>query len=122
MPPGSTGRVGGSGRIRFRVAIHGDADDLLQDEVRAAGALVPGLPVDGGGHARAGEHGRLLRLGGTEAGGDDDDERSPRRRLMGTAAAALGWRPSEFWSSTPHEFWAAIEGWQAMHCVSDDDQ
>jgi hypothetical protein len=34
---------------------------------------------------------------------------------MGLAAAALGWRASEWWSATPHEFWAAFEGWKALN-------
>lgn len=40
---------------------------------------------------------------------------------MGIAAAALGWRPSEYWASTPHEFWAAFEGWEAMNRRPDND-
>src|SRR3546814_7549048 len=56
----------------------------------------------------------LHRQGGSEAGDDEQDGSSPRRRLMGIAAAALGWRPNEYWGSTPHEFWAAFEGWEAM--------
>ncbi|WP_242149621.1 phage tail assembly chaperone [Sphingomonas sp. BAUL-RG-20F-R05-02] len=36
---------------------------------------------------------------------------------MGVAAAALGWRPREFWASTPSEFWAAIRAYERMHCV-----
>ena len=34
---------------------------------------------------------------------------------MGLASAMLGWRPTQFWSSTPHEFWAAVEGWERMN-------
>jgi hypothetical protein len=26
-------------------------------------------------------------------------------------AAAIGWRPWEFWTATPHELLAAIDGW-----------
>ena len=26
--------------------------------------------------------------------------------------AVLGWTPDQFWESTPHEFWTAIEGHQ----------
>jgi len=36
---------------------------------------------------------------------------------MAIAAAALGWRPREWFTSTPHEFWAAIEGWEEMNRV-----
>lgn len=39
---------------------------------------------------------------------------------MSFAAAALHWRPSEFWSATPHEFWAAVEGWERMNCAKPD--
>jgi hypothetical protein len=28
---------------------------------------------------------------------------------MGFAISRLGWRPNDFWRSTPHEFWAAYE-------------
>lgn len=28
---------------------------------------------------------------------------------MGAASVILGWRPWDFWRSTPHEFWSAIE-------------
>ena len=34
---------------------------------------------------------------------------------MGIAAAALGWRPAEFWDATPHEFWAGLEVWREMN-------
>ncbi|WP_420852805.1 phage tail assembly chaperone [Sphingomonas panacis] len=53
-------------------------------------------------------------IGGTEGDGDDDD-RDPRRRLAGIATSALGWTPATFWSSTPHEFWAAFEVWKSMN-------
>ena len=36
---------------------------------------------------------------------------------MGIAAAALMWRPSDFWSATPHEFHAAWEAYAAMNTV-----
>lgn len=26
-------------------------------------------------------------------------------------AAAIGWRPPEFWAATPHELLAAVDGW-----------
>ena len=29
--------------------------------------------------------------------------------MMGQAAVDLGWRASQFWSATAHEYWAAIE-------------
>lgn len=38
---------------------------------------------------------------------------------MGIAASALGWRPQEFWQSTPHEFWAAWTVWETMNCVKE---
>lgn len=31
---------------------------------------------------------------------------------MGRAAILFGWRPSEFWESTPVEFWALIEAYR----------
>lgn len=34
---------------------------------------------------------------------------------METALGYLGWSPSEFWSSTPHELMAAIDGWNKAH-------
>ena len=37
---------------------------------------------------------------------------------MGIAAAALGWRPREFWDATPPEFFAAVEQWREMNTVS----
>lgn len=40
---------------------------------------------------------------------------------MGIAAVLLGWRPAEYWSSTPCEFWAAIEAWEEQHPSADDD-
>ncbi len=39
---------------------------------------------------------------------------------MGLAAAALQWRPHEFWKATPAEFWAAIEGFERFNRVPDD--
>lgn len=39
---------------------------------------------------------------------------------MGLAAAALSWRPHEFMAATPHEFWAAIEGYEAFNARPDD--
>lgn len=38
---------------------------------------------------------------------------------MGIAAAALHWPPATWWASTPHEFWAAMEGIEAMNRVED---
>ncbi|WP_431312172.1 phage tail assembly chaperone [Sphingomonas immobilis] len=32
----------------------------------------------------------------------------------------LGWRPQEFWGSTPSEFWAAARAYERMHCVRDE--
>jgi hypothetical protein len=31
---------------------------------------------------------------------------------MGIAITALNWRPPDFWASTPHEFYSAIEAMQ----------
>ena len=31
--------------------------------------------------------------------------------LAGLAAAALGWRPHEFWAATPAELALSLEGW-----------
>ncbi|WP_366514783.1 phage tail assembly chaperone [Sphingomonas sp.] len=39
-----------------------------------------------------------------------------RKRLQGLAGAALGWRPWEFWSSTPVEFFHAFEAWRQINC------
>ncbi|WP_354281179.1 phage tail assembly chaperone [Sphingomonas sp. PvP056] len=35
---------------------------------------------------------------------------------MGVAASVLGWRPREFWLSTPSEFWASVRAWERMNC------
>ncbi len=40
---------------------------------------------------------------------------------MGFAAVALGWRPRDFWRSTPSEFWAAAKAYERMNCVDDED-
>lgn len=34
---------------------------------------------------------------------------------MGLACAALGWTGEQFWSATPHEYWAWIEVWKQMN-------
>lgn len=39
---------------------------------------------------------------------------------MGMAAAGLGWSADQFWAATPHEFWAAIEGWERLNCPKED--
>jgi hypothetical protein len=39
---------------------------------------------------------------------------------MGFAVAAFGWRPREFWASTPHEFYAALESYERLNCAPDD--
>ena len=31
----------------------------------------------------------------------------------------LGWTPSEFWSATPHDLMAALDGWKERHGISD---
>jgi hypothetical protein len=38
---------------------------------------------------------------------------------MGLAAAALHWPASEFWASTPHEFFAGFEVWREMNSKPD---
>lgn len=35
--------------------------------------------------------------------------------MMGLAAYFLHWTPDVFWSSTPHEFWAAYEIIEEAH-------
>ncbi len=39
---------------------------------------------------------------------------------MGFAVAALGWRPREFWASTPVEYWDAVRAWERMHCQDEE--
>lgn len=39
--------------------------------------------------------------------------------MMGFAVAGLHWRPGDFWSATPHEFWAAHESYVKMNKVED---
>ncbi|TAN64266.1 MAG: phage tail assembly chaperone [Magnetospirillum sp.] len=39
---------------------------------------------------------------------------------MGIACGVLGWPPPVFWSSTPHELFAAIEGYQAANRSPDE--
>lgn len=39
---------------------------------------------------------------------------------MGFAVAGLGWRPREFWSSTPVEYWDAVRAWERMNRPPDD--
>jgi hypothetical protein len=39
---------------------------------------------------------------------------------MEAALGVLGWSPAVFWQSTPHEFWAAWEGWCKVNGHSDD--
>lgn len=33
----------------------------------------------------------------------------------------LGWTPGVFWAATPHEFWAAFDGWVEAHSIRKDD-
>ncbi|MFQ6016784.1 MAG: phage tail assembly chaperone [Kiloniellaceae bacterium] len=40
---------------------------------------------------------------------------------MKVALGRLGWPPAAFWAATPHEFWAAYEGWIEAHCAPGDD-
>lgn len=39
---------------------------------------------------------------------------------MGLAVAAFYWTPDTFWSSTPHELFAAIEGHKEMNSSDGD--
>ena len=44
---------------------------------------------------------------------------------MKAALGVLSWPPDVFWNSTPHEFWAAWEGWnmaQGNNLDDDEDQ
>ena len=34
---------------------------------------------------------------------------------MGAAVVVLGWRPREFWRSTPVELWTAMKAYERMH-------
>jgi hypothetical protein len=47
---------------------------------------------------------------------------------MKVAMGRLGWTPGVFWAATPHEFWAAFDGWMDLHAprrargpLSDDE-
>ena len=37
------------------------------------------------------------------------------RRIAEIATGVLGWRPRDFWSATPAEFWTAWDGWRARN-------
>jgi hypothetical protein len=39
--------------------------------------------------------------------------------MMGLAAAAFHWRPTDFWGATPHEYFAAYEIWQQLNKSTD---
>jgi uncharacterized phage protein (TIGR02216 family) len=39
------------------------------------------------------------------------------RAYMKVALGRLGWSPEAFWRATPHEFWAAFEGWVEANCI-----
>jgi hypothetical protein len=39
--------------------------------------------------------------------------------MMGLAAAAFHWSPSDFAEATPHEYFAAYEVWRQMNKPSD---
>ena len=41
---------------------------------------------------------------------------------MKTALGRLGWSPGAFWASTPHELWAAFDGWVEANCTKKDDE
>ncbi|MBI2235344.1 MAG: phage tail assembly chaperone [Magnetospirillum sp.] len=36
----------------------------------------------------------------------------PWRRYREIGMGIMGWPPSEFWAATPHDFQAALTGWQ----------
>lgn len=40
---------------------------------------------------------------------------------MGLAVALFHWAPATFWGSTPHEYYAAWEGWREVNTVPDED-
>jgi hypothetical protein len=41
--------------------------------------------------------------------------------MMGFAAAAFGWSPQVFWSSTAHEYFATYEVWLKLNPRQDQD-
>ncbi len=36
---------------------------------------------------------------------------------MKAAMGRMGWMPGVFWAATPHEFWAAFDGWMDLHAA-----
>lgn len=42
-------------------------------------------------------------------------EHLPWLQLMQTAYAVLGWAPQQFWTATPADYRAAVEGWRKRH-------
>ena len=40
--------------------------------------------------------------------------------MMGLAAAAFHWTPSDYMRATPHEMFAAYEAFQAMNSTGED--
>lgn len=40
---------------------------------------------------------------------------------MGLAQAVFGWTASQFWRSTPHEFFAAVEAHQEVNAPRKED-
>lgn len=41
---------------------------------------------------------------------------------MEIALGILGWTPATLWSATPHEFWAAWDGWCRLNVPKRDDE
>ncbi len=41
---------------------------------------------------------------------------------MEIALGILGWSPEVFWKATPHEFWAAWDGWCGLNVPKQDHQ
>ena len=42
--------------------------------------------------------------------------------MMRAGLGALCWSPDQFWSATPHELFAAIEGYNIAHGGKDPDE
>jgi uncharacterized phage protein (TIGR02216 family) len=37
---------------------------------------------------------------------------------MMVGLGVLGWPPTAFWQATPHELWAALDGWRQVNAAS----
>lgn len=40
---------------------------------------------------------------------------------MEVGLGVLGWTPAAFWAATPHELWAAFDGWRKANGLGRDD-